>query len=323
MIKEWAEEPRPGLRLGRVIFDGPALDHHSCPIIEMSGAPGPLLCIMSGIHINEASSIAAAANLADHFDPATLKGTISIIPVVSTHNLFKYTLVTPPSAGRDLHWSYPGSPNGTFNEALAFALLYEWAKDADVLLDLHGGDLDERMARYVVIQSTEDSEFNKRMRALASCFDASLVVELATSEETEFGRCCTALAAQRKLGLVSEAGDAGTPDASSIQWHTDGILQAAAWLGMIPSPFRGREDQTYLDRYEWITAPEAGIVERTFKPGEWIESGEVIGVVRDFYGRLISEIRAPASGFVMMQKTTQIASKGYWIGSVAIPRGRD
>lgn len=323
MIKEWIEEPRPGLKLGRIIFDNPVLDRHSCPVIEMSGGPGPLLCIMSGIHINEASSIAAAANLADHFDPATLKGTISIIPVVSTHNLFKYTLVTPPSAGRDLHWSYPGSPDGTFNEALAYALLNDWGRNADVLLDLHGGDLDERMTRYVVIQSTEDPAFNARARALASCFDTSLVVELAATGDAEFGRCCTALSAQRKLGLVSEAGDSGTPDAESIQWHTQGILQVAAWLGMIPSTFKGRGDQAYLDRYEWITAPQAGLVERTFEPGEWIESGEVIGIVRDFYGRVISEIRAPASGFVMMQKTTQIASKGYWIGSVAIPRGQD
>ena len=89
MITEWIEEPRPGFKLGRMIFDGSI--RHECPIIQLGGGPGPILCIMSGIHINEASSIAAAVSLADHLDLETLKGTISIVPIVSTHNLFKYT----------------------------------------------------------------------------------------------------------------------------------------------------------------------------------------------------------------------------------------
>lgn len=319
MVTDWLEEPRPGLKLGRLIFDGPVLRRHECPIIELGAGPGPRLCIMSGIHINEASSIAAAVSLADHLDLEALTGTISIVPVVSTHNLFKYTLVTPPSEGRDLHWSYPGAPDGTFNEALAHALLNDWAREADVLLDLHGGDLDEQMTRYVVVQATGDAAFDTRVRALAACFDTRLVVELASEGADPFGRCCTALAARGRLGLVSEAGDAGTPDAGSIDWHLDGILQVAAWLGILPTPVRAREDQVYLDRYEWITAPASGLVERDFKAGDWIEAGAVIGTMRDFYGRKLSDIRAPESGYVMMQKTTLIAAKDYWIGSVAVP----
>lgn len=322
MDVRWTDEPGAGTRLGHISFDNPKLDGHRCPIIEVSGAqPGPRICVMAGVHINEASSIFAALSLASRFDSASLKGSLSIIPIVSTQNIFQYTFCTSPVEGRDLHWSYPGSEDGDFDECLAHALLTEWMSDADVLLDLHGGDLDERMARYVVVQSTGDAEFNARAEAMASCFDTPLVVALHASAIGSYGRCCTALAALRRIGLVSEAGDFGMADVESIAWHVEGVRQVAILLGMIDAAPSRRTDQQYLDRYDWIIAPEEGVIEKWFKPGDWLEAGAEIGVMRDCHGRAIAPVRAPASGYVTMQKSPLFVPKGHWIGAVASPRG--
>lgn len=322
MQTRWENETTSGIRIGEITFGNPALKGHTCPIIELSGAEaGPRLCVMAGIHINEASSIAAAIAIAGDFDPRHFRGTLSIIPIVSTHNIFKYTAVSPPSGDRDLHWSYPGDPLGTFNDCLADALINEWAADADVLVDMHGGDLDERMARYVVIQSTGDPEFDARAEAAAACFDTPLVVALHASAMNEPGRCCTALAARRRIALVSEAGDFGMADPDSIAWHRNGIRELTALLGMTGGNVREPRAQQYLDQYEWITSPESGIVEKAFKPGDWIEEGACIGIVTDHYGREKAAIRAPQAGYVMMQKSLQFAPRGFWIGAVARPRG--
>ena len=317
----WTSEPRAGVKYGRIRFENPTLKGHTCPIIEISGGnSGPRLCVMAGIHINESSSITAAFRMAYLFHPESLRGTISIIPVVSTHNVFQHTMVTPPTEGLDLHWSYPGDAHGAFNECLAHALLNEWVGDADILLDLHGGDLDERMARYVVIQSTGDAEFDARAEAFASCFDTPLVVALHPSEIGVSGRCCTALAAQGRFALVAEAGDHGMIDSDSVEWHLRGIEQVATFLGMIEASPERRAGQQYLDRYGWITAPEAGAVETSFKPGDWLEADATIGIVRGCDGRAIAPVIAPASGYVMMQKSPLFVTKGFWIGAIATPR---
>ena len=321
METRWEEETAFGVRIGHIKFENPTLKGHTCPIIELNGkTSGPRLCVMAGIHINEASSIAAAIELANDFDAGTFRGSLSIIPIVSTHNIFKYTTVSPPTGERDLHWSYPGNPGGSFNECLAHALLNEWAADADVLVDMHGGDLDERMARYVVIQSIGDADFDARAEAAAACFDTSLVVALNAATMNEPGRCCTALAAQKRIALVSEAGDFGMADDDSIAWHRNGIRELAVLLGMVDGENTALREQRYLDRYEWIVSPEEGIVEKSFKPGDWIEAGTRIGTVTDYFGREKAAIHAPHSGYVMMQKAPQFVTKGFWIGAVASPR---
>jgi predicted deacylase len=320
-IKWHSHNPGPHINRGNATFAAPALAKYSCPIIDIVGnAIGPRLCVMAGIHINEASSIEVAVSLAEHIDSRQLRGTVSIIPVVSTHNLYKYTFVTAPTEGRDLHWSYPGRSDGSFNEALAHALIFDWAKDAAVLLDLHGGDLDERMARYVVIQSTNDAAYDTQAAALAECFDTELVVALRADPGEEPGRCCTALARNRRLALVAEAGDQGTTDPSSVDWMRNAVVNVARHLSMIDGQVQRRTPQVVLDRYEWITAPSGGIIDREFGPGQWVRAGQRIGVVRDLFGCELEAIHAPESGCVMMQKTTQFAPAGYWIGSIGVPR---
>ncbi|MEQ9396035.1 succinylglutamate desuccinylase/aspartoacylase family protein [Haliea sp.] len=323
VITDFTASPREGLRFGTIGFDHPVLRGHTCPLIEIGSLrPGPHLCIMAGVHINEASSIQAATVLANLIETDHLRGSISIIPAVSTHNLYKYTLVTPPSEGRDLHWSYPGAPNGSFNDALAYSLVCEWAENANVLLDLHGGDMDEQMTRYVVVQHTGDEALDKRIMDVAACFETELVVALAHESMGKPGRCCTALGSIGKVGLVAEAGDFGMTDQASVKWHQNGILAVARLLGMLDGESKRPARQISLDSYEWIEAPASGIIEKDFAPGDWVEAGMNIGTVRDFYGRKKADIKAPQSGYIMMRKSSHVAREGYWIGSIAFSKSR-
>lgn len=291
---------------------------YACPSIEIQGAgAGPRLCIMAGVHINEASSIAAAMRLPDLIDPQLLHGRISIIPVVSTHHLYTKAMVTPPSSGVDLHWSYPGAPDGEFNDALAHWLVCEWAQGADVFLDLHGGDLDERMARYVVTQRTGADAFDDSVSQLARCFDADLNVALAPPETWSAGRICTALARNGRRGMVVEAGDHGHLDRDSVDWITNGVMKVMRHLNMLPGNADLRGKQTVLGRYEWVVAPVAGGVRLEIEPADRVTRGDRIGIITDLFGGTVAEVRAAASGHIMMLKTPLFAQAGEWIGAIA------
>lgn len=291
---------------------------YACPSIEIQGAnAGPRLCIMAGVHINEASSIVAAMQLPDLIDPQRLRGRVSIIPAVSTHHLYTKAMVTPPSSGVDLHWSYPGAPDGEFNDSLAHWLVSDWARDAEVFLDLHGGDLDERMARYVVTQRTGDEAFDTSVSHLAGCFETDLNVALVPPESWSAGRICTALARNGRRGMVVEAGDHGHLDRDSVDWITSGVLKVMRHLDMLPGGVDPRADQTILGRYEWVVAPVAGVVRLAVAPAERVTQGDRIGIMTDLFGQPVAEVRAAASGHIMMLKTPLFAQAGEWIGAIA------
>jgi predicted deacylase len=291
---------------------------YTCPSIDIQGASaGPRLCIMAGVHINEASSIVAATQLPDLIDTEVLRGQVSIIPVVSTHHLYTKAMVTPPTSGVDLHWSYPGDPAGEFNDALAHWLVGEWAQDADVFLDLHGGDLDERMARYVVTQRTGDDAFDSSISDLAGCFDTDLTVALAPPETWSAGRICTALARDGRRGMVVEAGDHGHLDRDSVDWLTKGVMNVMRHLNMLRGDAEIRGNRTVLGRYEWVVAPMAGVVLLDVNPGDHVTQGDRIGIITDLFGAATADVHAAASGHIMMLKTPLFAQAGEWIGAIA------
>lgn len=96
----------PGVVYGYMGFDAEVLQEHSWPFIEIRGhEPGPRLCISAGVHVNEVSSMEAAIRLQYAIDPQSLKGTISIIPVVNQPALYKYTEYNCPIDNKNINFS--------------------------------------------------------------------------------------------------------------------------------------------------------------------------------------------------------------------------
>src|SRR5437588_9146940 len=107
----------PGIFRGELSFDAPALHGYRFPCVDIIGQqPGPRLCITAGVHVNEVSSIEAAIRLQCFFKPAMLRGSVSIIPVVNQPALPVYTQYTCPVDGKNINFSFPGRPDGSFTE---------------------------------------------------------------------------------------------------------------------------------------------------------------------------------------------------------------
>src|SRR5262245_31569063 len=169
----------PGVHRSQLTFPYPALEGWSWPALDIVGQkPGPRLAVMAGIHVNETSSIEAAIRLQKAITPSALAGRISIIPIINLPAVPHRSQYVCPLDNKNINFSFPGRRDGTFAEAMAYAILNDWAADADVLVDLHGGDLCERVAHFMVVQCTGDDEFDRRALSLALSFDAELVVSL-------------------------------------------------------------------------------------------------------------------------------------------------
>src|SRR5215475_5397158 len=159
------------LEWGTLTFAVPILANTAIPYFEiMAAQPGPRLAVIAGMHPNEVSSMEAALRLSRMLAGSIEKGSATILPVLNMPGLYLHSDTVCPVDGKNINFSFPGSPDGTFSEVLADALLTDWAKDADLVVDLHGGDLREDVAKFVMCQITGDPAFDAQTRRFARCY---------------------------------------------------------------------------------------------------------------------------------------------------------
>jgi uncharacterized protein len=310
------------LEWGTLTFEAAVLAGVPIPFFEIrSPAAGPRLAVMAGMHPNEVSSMEAAVRLKQAFAHQLDKGSVSILPILNMPGLYEHAQSICPIDGKNINFSFPGNPDGTFSEALAHALITDWSAKADLVVDLHGGDLREDVAKFVMCQMTGDAAFDARTRRFARCYDADLIVEFQPGQTTNTGRATNALPLLGRHAVMSEAGANGRIDEESVAFHVCGVLDMARELGLIAGPLmaHGRANRV-LRGYEKINSPATGRFYRDIKVNDHVERGQRLAVIRDIFGESIAELRAPLSGRVVMTVTHAIVESGemvFGIGEVA------
>lgn len=302
--------PEPGVHRRELRFNYPALTGWRWPALEIVGQkPGPHLAIVSGIHVNETSSIEAVIRLQGAIEPSGLQGRVSIIPVVNLPAVPLRSQYVCPLDDKNINFSFPGLPDGTFAEAIAWALLNDWAGDADCFIDLHGGDLCENVSHFTIAQSIGDAVFDDRNVQLAKCFDAELIVRLDPSHLANPGRSCTGRATRRQHAAFAEAGRLGIIEEKNVLFHLEGVLRVAKLLGMIGSAPPKRREAVVVDQYKWITAPIDGFYRYRVEAGEKVAAGTVLATAENTFGEAIATVTAPAAGRILWTITHAFASK--------------
>jgi len=310
----------PGLFRGEMTFENPILDGYRWPLFEVQGSPGPRLCVMAGVHVNEVSSIEAAVRLQRCLGPDVLRGSVSIIPVVNLPALPKYTQYDCPIDGKNINFTFPGDPGGSFSEALCHALLFDWAGNADLHVDLHGGDLREQVSKFVMYQRSGEVEKDRLRERYARCFDADLLVGFDAAHMQQPGRALSALAKVGRHGVMSEAGANGVVDEVSVRFHLDGVLNLLRELGMarVP-PIPPQRAQALCHDYIWVECPKQGLFRACVEPGQYVIAGQTLGVVRDHFGTQTARVVAPGDGYVLWRMTHPVLRAGDYALGLAVP----
>jgi predicted deacylase len=318
---EFIQESESGfLSEGVLEFSSATLAGWKWPAIEITAPePGPRLAIMAGLHANEVSSMEAAIRLKECFKGALLRGRVSIIPVVNLPALYHHTEFNCPIDDKNINFCFPGDPDGTFSEALAHALLSEWSADAEVLVDLHGGDLREKVARFVMVQMTGSREFDDETRALARCFDAEIVVAFAPGQSANSGRATNAAPALGRHAIMAEAGANGILDEGAVHYHVNGVLNIAGHLGIAPGPRMATpRPAVMIESFERVVAPCSGRFYPEVDTGQRVAAGQMVARIHDIFGRPLTALTATADGYVVFRVTHNIVSEGDWVMGIGI-----
>lgn len=323
-MKEWVRVQgvravAGGKAAGYLELPGP--ERVRVPVVIANGVlEGPTLVVTAGIHGGEYAAIEAAGRFAAAVDPETLRGAAVVLPVVNPPAYFARTVYVSPLDGKNLNRVFPGRPGGSPSERLAHLLTEEVFAIADVLVDLHGGDLNEALEPFVVWSPVGNARLDQVARDLATGFGIRYVVSGGVP-----GAAFVAAARAGVPAILAEAGQQGMVDEASVGLLLRGLGRTCRRLGM------ARPGAGWLDGLDpagtGVSLPDpAGVVEvpellwhrsehdgmwyPAVRPGERVVPGQALGRITDLFGRPLQAPVAGGGGTVLFTVTSLAINRG-------------
>ncbi|HLW60801.1 MAG TPA: M14 family metallopeptidase [bacterium] len=312
---------RPGSKTcSTLAFEHPALAGLSWPYISVRGtADGPTLCITAGMHGSEYAGIEAALRLADELEPNRVHGHVLVFPVLNQPAFWERVAAVVPLDGKNPSRVFPGRRDGTVTEVMAAYLFDEIFSRCDALIDLHGGDLMERLTPFTIYQQTDDPALDAKSHALAASYGFPIAVRRSKDvlRRPVPGYMQAAAAARGIPAIVAEAGGEDQAKAEDVAAHLDGLRRALAHLGMVAGATPG--PPLRLVEFVLVLAERDGLFAWTVDLRERVRAKQVIGRLRDLWGRSIQEIVAPVDAEVLFFNTSMAARKGQLLFGLGAP----
>lgn len=277
------------------------------PITLVNGVnDGVTLLITAGIHGGEYPSIEAAIRLAAALEPRDVSGQVILMPLVAPESFHAREQYVLPADGENVNRQFPGRASGTISERIAHTVVTQAAVHADAWIDLHGGDIHEALVPVVGYLEEGEASIQERARATVRVFGIEHVIHPKDLPGTTFK---TAAA----LGIpciIAEAGQCGQLDEESTERLVRGCVNVGRHLGVLPGKPELEVPQTVFRDYPWVRAEHAGCWYSSVRVGDRVRKGQLMGVVKDYFGSPLGEYRAPADGMVLLLATSLAMNVG-------------
>lgn len=296
---------------GELRSELPLLQGWAWPYMTINGAQdGPHTTIVAGIHGCEYVSIRAAMRLARELEPAELRGSVLVVPVVNLPTFWERRAFLTPQDGKNLNRVFPGSATGTFSEQLAYFIFNSCMLGQDAFLDLHGGDLVEQLLPFAGYLGDAAPEVAAAARTMAEAFGLPFTMVRRTPAGAARGGMTYVAAAQHGVpGLLAEAGGNGfltPPDVDLLVEGSRRVLQA---VGNLPGQPQAPPTRV-ATKSETLLAPVSGFWMSPLKAGDEVRSGQEVGQIVDLLGNPQRTITAPFDATVLYRTTASAVQEG-------------
>ena len=266
----------------------------SIPVLVARGAvDGPVLVVSANVHGDEYEGVRAVYETFDELDPTQMAGDLIAVPVLNPP-AFRAGTRTSPLDGANLARTFPGKPDGTPSEQLAWGFSHSILARASFYLDLHSGGVKFRMPSMAGFYSADP-----RASAAAEIFGASVIwghPVIAPGRTVSF-------ATDRNIPWIyTEARGAGRVHPDDLKMMKRGIRNLLLHLGIlkgeperVPIEFRlTGEGNTDVGS----TATQSGFLINRVSMLQKVKAGELLGVLVDLMGETLEEYRAPQDGLI-------------------------
>ena len=276
---------------------------------------GKTMLITAGVHAGEYVGIQAAIELAQKLKIEKVTGTVIIIKALNRPAFEARKGSMGLTDGKNLNREFPGNPDGTEMERLAWAVSQELQPVADYYIDLHSGDGFEQLHPYVYYVGVVDEKTAEKSLHMARHIGVKYVVRSTTATGGAYNYASS-------LGIPSILIERG----GHSYWTWEEVEQDKRDVRHLVFHLQGKKchglkhyRQMLLENVVYEYAPYTGCWYPSKKPGEYFFKGEELGELRDYYGNLLYTSIATENGVVLYQTASlNIIEDGPMIAYAAI-----
>jgi predicted deacylase len=249
------------------------------PIVVLRNGAGPTALLMSGNHGDEYEGQVALCRLVQTLDVSRISGRVIVFPLANQPAGMAGRRTSPIDGG-NLNRSFPGDPDGTVTQQIAWFLSTVLLPMADVIVDLHSGGSSLMYVPSVLCRRPEGGpEAEKALRYLRA-FGSPIAYLPTASQGTGDERTFNGMVARLgKIAIGSELGGAGTVTPAALRMAERGVRNLLVEMGILPESERrpGEAPTRILEvgGNEWfVYTPEPGVFEPLVELGDEVREGQ-------------------------------------------------
>ncbi len=269
------------------------------PITIINGKEdGDTILITGGIHNAEYVGIECVTGLARELSPENVKGVLILIHIVNINGFRARTVSVSREDGKNLNRVFPGSADGTFTDKLAYYMEKELFSRIQYYIDVHNGDWFEDLTPFIYSVGNAAPETVAKAEAMAREADVPFYVKSGLADGGAYNYA-------GYLGIPSvliERGCKGMWSEEEAEASRKDVRNILRSLGALTTPKEFRKyTPVYMRHTHYIDSESEGCWTPVKNAGDVVRKGELIGVLRDYFGNIIEEVRLQEDCIILYQ----------------------
>jgi predicted deacylase len=279
------------------------------PIVVIRNGDGPTALFTSGNHGDEYEGQVALCGLARTLDPAKIKGRVILLPMAN-FPAAQAGRRTSPIDDANLNRSFPGNPDGTVTQQIAYWIESTLLPKADLVADLHSGGSSLMYLPSALIKPSPDAARAAKQRAMLEAFGAP--ISYITGGGAGTGEDNTLSGGAERCGipaLGTELGGSGTVTPAALRVVRRGLVNLLVHAGILPESERQPGAKaprvvTVAGPEHFVYGSENGVWEPLVELGQTVRKGQLAARIHtpETPWARPAELRFNGSGIVMCKR---------------------
>ncbi len=285
------------------------------PVLSACGsASGATLVVTAGVHGDEYEGVRAIHEVFADLDVHAMRGSLMAVPVLNPPAHRACNRVSPVD-GANLARVFPGKPDGTLSERIAWTFDHNVLARASFYLDLHSGGI-----RYGMPSMVGYNEYDPEGVAASEVFGAPVTWG---HPVIEAGRTISSARDRGIPFLYTEAWGAARIAAADLEMMKRGIRNLLRFLGIIEGEIElpvaaPRRLHGVGNTDEGISATRPGFLMRDVALLDRVAKGQRLGRLVDDFGETMEEYFAPFDATVGLTREMPVVEAGDTLFLVAV-----
>jgi predicted deacylase len=283
---------------------------------------GPILWIGSTIHGREIPGIEVIRQLTrEVVNPNELRGALVCAMPLNPYGFQMQQHVVPQDGG-NINARFPGDPEGTLSDRLAYVIRTQGVAHCDYVIDFHANE--PGGIEFACATPCADKEVQRRSVEVAEAFGFPVV--RIPREMWDYDRSLIACAQDAgKPAILPEPLCQGVLDSNSIKSAVRGVMNVMVHVGMVNGEVQPQTGIKVRGGHFVIVnarTRKSGLADYLVDGGDWVEAGQALAIVRDPWGNELDRVVSPTRACVRSTAPVSIVNAGQVLVPLMEPHDR-